>query len=197
MSNSPVDWVTVKALYASNTMSLREIGAMTGVSHVSIGAKAKREGWVREPREAVKSVLRKKHEARVKEASSLGTPVPSLTDVVVESVADEQFRITMEHREHVLKGRALVQQLFRQLEDAIENRSDNIKLVQEITAGDPSDKRRSNLLRALGLQAQSTTMMNLSNALKNLVVMERTVLGIEDNAKKDGTININVIDERL
>ena len=178
-SKSPVDWERIQALYRANTMSLREIAAECGVSHVAITKRQKKEGWPRDISAKVKAkaddlVTRAQVNAEVN-AQRLETETQ-----VIEVEAQVQARIRLSHRKDIERNR----NLLRKLVDELEHQTDNMDLLRQLGevmyAPDEKGKDRLNEIyhTIISLPERTKTMKALGETLKVLIGLEREAFGI-------------------
>lgn len=187
MSKAAIDWEAIEREYRAGQLSLREIAAIHGVSHVSIHKRAKRDGWEQDLSEAV----REKVNAKLVNDGVNGKSARE----TVEIAAERGVQIIREHRVSIGRGQRFVATLFGELEEATENRDEIEAAIEVETADDRSGKRRAMMLRAVELPARAGVLLTLSTALKNLVGLERQAfnLGAEEERADGGPITLEAL----
>ena len=101
-----IDWERIEADYRAGILSLREIADGSGVSHVTISKRAKRNGWTRD----LSAKIQAKAEALVNKAL-LTEPVNALTknqeQATIEAGAEAVARVKLSHRQDINRLRKL------------------------------------------------------------------------------------------
>lgn len=95
-----VDWDLVEVDYRAGVKTLRQIADEDGVTHGAVNNRAKRDGWSHD----LAAKIQAKAEEKVTKAAvtSEVTAAKLVTEnQVVESNAEVQFRIRMEHRQDI------------------------------------------------------------------------------------------------
>ncbi|WP_151636002.1 hypothetical protein [Noviherbaspirillum aerium] len=168
------DWESIERDYRAGVLSIRGIGKIYGVTDMAIRKKAKAEGWARDLTEKVLERVRTelvRSEVRTLDAK---------TDrEIVEVAAASVVQVVREHRKRISRGAAIVERLFDQLADAATNRHELEEAIADETKEDKTINRHSQMMRAVSLPAHATTVVNLSNALKNLIGLERQAFNID------------------
>jgi hypothetical protein len=96
------------------------------------------------------------------------------------------------------RGQRLVSALFGELEEASENRDEIEAVIEEETEDDDKGKRRAMMLRAVALPSRAGVIVNLSNALRTLVALERQAFNLGDGPdSNDRAPDVPVTDDRL
>lgn len=179
-----IDWDAVERAYRAGVLTVREIGRQHGVSHVAIGKRAKDHAWARDLT------------AKVREAVTTGLVTTSVTSEdkatereIVEAAASQVITLVREHRRDIGEQRMLAQQLLAELHLTAMNRDEIEALIEEETraAEDPNaDKgaqqrawvKRGQMLRAVALPQNASTLKDLATVLKTLVALEREAFNI-------------------
>jgi hypothetical protein len=84
--------------------------------------------------------------------------------------------------------------MLGELEDASDNQDDIKDDIIEETKSDTNQKRRNAMLRAVDLPSRSNVMVNLSNAMTKLVMLERQAFNIADDRGDDAPSDTPVLD---
>jgi hypothetical protein len=179
------DWERIKAEFGAGILSVREIGAAHGVSHTAINKRAKAEGWTRD----LSAKIKAKADALVskaavsKEVSSAAVATERETvDANAKAIAD----LRLSHRSTVKTGRNLVEKLLAECTGM----SDNLGLFDQLRDAlaeeteDPDQRKRraakldEMLQRVLSLPGRVSAVKGLSEALRNLIGLEREAWGL-------------------
>lgn len=148
---SETDWERIECEYRAGVLSTREIAGAHGLSHTAINKRAKANDWVRD----LSAKIRAKADALVSKAAvSTEVSISRLATEreVVDANAAQIAKIRGEHRADFLRARTLALKFLAELEE-------------------PEDD--------LALPARVSTLKALTEALKNLVAMEREAYGID------------------
>jgi hypothetical protein len=149
-------------------LTVVEIGRQYGLSHTAINKRAKRDGWTRNLADRV----RKEVSARL--ISEKVSPEAA----AIEPAVARGVQVVREHRASIGRGQRLVSALFGELEEAAENRDEIEAAIEEETEDDDNGKRRAMMLRAVALPSRAGVIVNLSNALRTLVGLERQAFNL-------------------
>lgn len=200
------DWEAVEIHYRAGIRSLKDIGEQYGVSDAGIIKRAKRDGWVRDLAAKIKA----KAEAKVSAAavSKLVSESKRANEsAVVEANADLQYRIRIEHRQDIARGRSLFQKLIEEIEAVSANGDLAEQLMEVMTdpngedGDEPSkaqqrrmDKMREVFDRVMSMTGRIDSSKKLVEMLDRLVTMERLAYGVDskkDSGSPQGEINIS------
>ena len=189
------DWAAIKAHYRTDVLSNRELAKQNGVSDGAIRKRAKAEGWQRDLKAQVQaevlSALTSPEESPPvrTEVRKVRTPYTQVEEVrtgevrtdrdIVDSVAAMVVGVVREHRTHLTTGRGIVRVLMGQLMQAAGSRADLESDVMALSEADLKGQSRTALQKALSLASHAVTLRDLSNALKNLVLLERLTYGVD------------------
>lgn len=200
------DWEAVELHYRAGIRSLKDIGAQYGVSDAGIIKRAKRDSWTRD----LSAKIKAKAEAKVSAAavSNLVSESKRANEsAVVEANADLQYKVRIEHRQDIARGRSLFQKLIEEIE-AVSANGDLATQLMEVMedpngddGGEPSkaqqrrlDKMRETLDRVLSMTGRIDSSKKLVEMLDRLVTMERIAYGVDskkDSGSPQGEINIS------
>lgn len=173
------DWERIEADYRTGLLSVREIAASQGISHVAIGKRAKRDGWERD----LKAKIRAKADALVtkREVTRLVTAEQVVTErILVDASAQVIADIRMAHRTDIKRSRTLVLSLLGELEQ----QTDNTGLFEELgellrNEDDKGADRRNDLyMKVISSAGRIDSMKKLSDTLKTLIGLEREAYAI-------------------
>lgn len=176
------DWEAIEKLYRAGVLSIREIARQHGITDKAIRNKAEAGQWQRD--------LTHKVEAKVRsvlvrsQVRSFSTADEVRTEQeIVESAAAVVVNVVRSHRSQISRGQALVQLLMQQLMQAADEREGLEDEIEVMTSEDTSGQRRAMLKRAVSLPVHAATVRDLSNAMKNLVGLERQAFNIADGSE--------------
>lgn len=193
-----VDWEAVEQDYRAGVLSVRLVAKKHGISHTAIQKRAAKEGWER----TLSKPIRQSAEAKV--AKSVASEVA--TDNARETVSDRDVieanaemlaQVIKGHRNDIKEGRDLVRRLVSELSNSTSLIGEIEKLIVEETQGDQFPGRRQAMLRAVSLGSRASTMRDLSQALKNVVTLERQAFGLDDEKDKDKPADYVPVEERV
>lgn len=157
-------------------LSLREIGKIHEVSEGMIRKKAKASGWERDLSERVNEKVRTELVR-----NPVRTANPQTEREIVEEAAATVVHVVRSHRTAITKGKQVVDVMMQQLMDDVVGRDDLEEEIEVMTAGDKSGDRRAKLMRAVSLGNHSTIAVNLANAAKTWMGLERQSFNIQDD----------------
>lgn len=183
---SAPDWERIEADYRAGLLSVREIAAANGVSHVAIGKRAKRDGWERD----LDAKIKAKADALVTKAEVTKevTRERAVTERrIVEANAQVIAEVRVSHRRDIARARSLAMKLL----DELEIQTDNIDLLEQLETAlvgeDGSDGLTRAFQRVTSTAGRIDSAKKLAEAMKVLVGMEREAYGIVDAAKVEHT----------
>lgn len=179
------DWERIELDYRAGVLSVREIAAASGVSHTAIQKRAKAQGWERD----LAGKIRAKAEALVAKAevaNRVATETSATEREVIEANAARIAQIRGEHRADIRRGRNLVLNLLAELEAQTGAIADFEALAEMLRAPDDSgvDKLNDLYRKVISLPSRVDTAKKLSEALKNLIGLEREAYSIASEPTK-------------
>ena len=188
------DWERIEADYRAGLLSVREIAAAQGVSHVAIAKRAKRDGWVRDLGAKIKA----KAEALVtsRTVTSEVTAERAVTDrAIIEANAEVIANVRLAHRKDIGRARTLAMNLLAELEAQTGN-LDLLGELGELLGGDEDGNGISDKMLALyhavtSLPGRTKTMKDLGDTLHKLIALEREAYNIADPKKVEVTLPPN------
>lgn len=194
MSTKQPDWEAIERAFRAGALSIRTIADRHGVSDTAIRKKAKALGWERDLSEQVRKEVRNKlvrGEVREDQCAN-----PERDAEIVEEAAEEGAEVVRSHRRDIRKAANLANLLMDDLLTTIKRREDIEDEIERETAEDESGFRRSSMLAAVALPSNAKTLFQLSSAMKNLQVLERTAFGLDDKEQsKDADELSQLMDE--
>lgn len=170
------DWEAIERAYRAGMLSIREIAKQHSLSDKAIRNKAKEFGWERDLSEKINEKVRAE---LVRSQSATADSEREIIDTAAATVV----HVVRSHRKRITKQAAVVDLLTEQLAEAAQKREEIEDTIHDETQEDSSGQRRAAMLRAVSLQTHSTIAVNLSNAMKTLVGMERQAFNIKDESE--------------
>jgi hypothetical protein len=169
------DWELIERDYRAGVLSIREVAKTHGISDKAVRNKAKERGWERDLSEKIAEKV------RTELVRTQSAPADPKTErEIIETAAATVVKVVRSHRKRIGHQTALVDLLTEQLMEAAMNRDDIEVEINTETMADQSGQRRTMMMRAVSLQSHSTIAVNLSNALKTLVGLERQAFNIKE-----------------
>ncbi|MFA7253818.1 MAG: hypothetical protein WC107_04645 [Patescibacteria group bacterium] len=176
-----VDWLAVEADYRPNKLSLRAIGEKYGCTEGAIRKRAKKEGWVRDLSEKIKSKaddLVRRELVRNSTQTEKG---------IVEANAHNSATIQINERKDVSRARSIAMSLLDELESQITDKSlysDLAELLQSQDGG-VLDKLNELFQKVTSFSGRTDNIKKLSETLKTLIDLERRVYKIDEDNSQD------------
>lgn len=189
-----VDWERVESDYRAGLLSVREIAAACGVSHVAIAKRAKRDGWSRD----LNAKIQAKADALVTKAlvTSEVTAERLVTDAAIVSANAEVIaNVRLNHRKDISKFRTLALSLLAELELQTGNTELFEQLGDFLRSEDDkgADKRNDIYQKVISSAGRIDGVKKLAETLKILIGLEREAYGLVDNVgKNDAAENLAV-----
>lgn len=173
------DWEAIEREYRAGQLSVVEIGRQHGVSHTAINKRAKKEGWKRD--------LSAKVRAEV--SARLVSPEVSAANAeeAIETAAARGVELVRQHRASLAHANRIVSKLLHELERGTDNIEDIEAEIETETAEDRGGKRRAMMLKAVSLPTRANTATALTQALKNLIPLERQAFKLDEDTPPDPT----------
>lgn len=179
------DWERIEADYRAGILSLREIADGSGVSHVSISKRAKREGWDRNiaaKAQAKADSLVNKAEVNRKVNSETAVNEKVLIEATAQVIAD----IRLAHRGDIRKAKDLSLLLLEELSSQTIERELYENLGELLRSEDEKgmDKLNDLYMKVIGTPSRIVSMEKLANTLKTLIGLEREAYSIKGDAQE-------------
>ena len=192
------DWEAIESAYRAGLLSLREIASQHGISEGAIRKRAKRDKWSRDLSAKVKERsddLVRKAEVRKKVRSET-----TLTErVLIEATAEVIANVRMEHRGDIRRAREITNMLFDELAAECADVEALEKLGELMHC--PDDKGRDKLNELyhsiISMPERVKSAKALSEALKNLIGLERQAYDIGSNTADDTTQKLSDLMDEL
>lgn len=172
-----IDWEAVERAYRAGVLSLREIGKIHDVSEGMIRKKAKAGGW---ERDLSGKVAEKVRNDLVR--NSVRTANPQTEREIVEEAAATVVQVVRSHRTAIGKGKEAAELLMSQLLSIAGRRDEFEEAIDLETAEDEGGKRRAMLMKAVSLATHSSVLVNIANAQKTWIGLDRQSFNLADGA---------------
>ncbi|HDE1789436.1 TPA: hypothetical protein PCF35_001087 [Klebsiella pneumoniae] len=186
---SKPDWEAIETAYRAGVMSLREIASQHGISEGAIRKRAKRDDWSRDLAAKVKERaddLVRKAEVR----KQVRTETALSERVLIEATAEVVAAVRMEHRGDIRRAREITNALFDELGAECADVDSLRKLGELMLSPDENGRDKLNEIyhSIISMPERVKAVKALSEALKNLIGLERQAYGIDgpegDNSVK-------------
>lgn len=172
------DWEAIERDYRAGVLSLREIAKQHGLSDTAIRKRAKVDGWERDLSDRVQEKVRTE---LVRTEVRTANPEERATErQIVDAAAAQVVHVVREHRSAIKEGQDLARMLMTQLKEVVSNREDIEQAIKEATAGDENEKRYSALMKMMSIPTHTSAVVNLANAMKTWIGLERQAFNIGD-----------------
>ncbi|WP_392562501.1 hypothetical protein RHO12_03195 [Orbus sturtevantii] len=192
------DWEAIESAYRAGVMSLREMGNKYNISEGAIRKRAKRDYWVRDLSEKIKSKsddLVRKIEVRNKvRAESV------LNDrILIEANAEVIANVKMEQRGDIKKAKGIANALFDELGSECVDIESFRKLGELLLSPDQNGKDKLNdiYMAVISMPERVKSIKALSETLKNLITLERQAYNIDDQPKGNSTDQLSDLMDKL
>lgn len=170
-----LDWEAIERDFRAGMLSIREIAKLHDISDTAIRKKAKSGEWDRDLSAKVDERVRTK---LVRNA--VRTNQPQTEEEIIEEAATVKVTIVREHHRLISNGIKITELLSEQLIRDAESREDLEQDIEDMTADDKDTRRRNRLMKAVSLGTHSTIAVNLANATKTWIGLERQAFNIAD-----------------
>lgn len=173
---APPDWERIEADYRAGVKSIREIAAENGITDTAIRKRAKAQSWERD----LAAKVTAKAEALVRAAEVRGE-VRTGEREIVDANAQAIANVKLAHRADIRRYRALVNALLSELEAQTGDLALYEQLGELMRNPDADRDTLAELYRkVIALPQRTKVMIDLANALKVLVALERESYGLKD-----------------
>lgn len=188
------DWERIECDYRAGVKSIREIASENGISDMAIRKRAKAQDWERDlaGKVAAKAeALVRKAEVREEVRNRVRANEQDIIDANAQAIAN----VKIAHRTDLRRYRDLVNHLMAEVE-AQTNDQELYRQLGELMHSndkDAPDKLNEVYRRVISLPQRTKVMLDLVNALKVLVTLERESYGIQDGQPK---VNVSITSDR-
>jgi hypothetical protein len=189
------DWEAIERAFRAGALSIRTIADRHGVSDTAIRKRAKAGGWERDLSEQVRKEVRNKlvrGEVRADQCANHEQDAE-----IIEEAAEEGATVVRSHRRDIRKATNLANLLMDDLLTTISKREEIEDSIDAETANDTNGMRRATMLAAVGLPSNAKTLFQLSSAMKNLQVLERTAYGLDDKEQPNDSDDLSKLMDEL
>lgn len=180
----PADWEAIESAYRAGLMSLREIASQHNISEGAIRKRAKRDDWSRDLSAKIKE--RAEDLVRKEEVRKQVRTETTLTErVLIEASAEVIASVRMEHRGDIRRAREITNALFDELGAECADIESLRKLGELMLDPDENGRDRLNEIyqSIIALPERVKAVKALSDALKNLISLERQAYNLDEVAK--------------
>jgi hypothetical protein len=181
----PTDWEAVERDYRTGLFTLRELGDKHGAAFATIGQRAKREGWLKDLREAVRQATN----ARLITQAVAHTAATATHDVAqtVRAAAEVNLQVIMRHRAELDRARVVAMALLDELASDLLTRADRDQLARLLAQGATTEAQAADaqrvVARALALSTRVGSVKSLAEAITRLHAGERMAFGMEGDGR--------------
>lgn len=172
------DWESIERDYRAGVLSIREVGKVHEVSDKAIRNKAKAMGWERD----LSAKVAEKVRTELVRTESAPADLKRTERAIIDQAAATVVQVVREHRGRIKQGNALVELLSKQLIDVAGSREEFEEAIGIVCAGDKTPERMNKLMKAVSLGTHSTIAVNLANATRVWVGLERQAFNIGDGS---------------
>ncbi|CNI60764.1 Uncharacterised protein [Yersinia massiliensis] len=180
----PADWEAIESAYRAGLMSLREIASQHNISEGAIRKRAKRDDWSRDLSAKIKE--RAEDLVRKEEVRKQVRTETTLTErVLIEASAEVIASVRMEHRGDIRRAREITNALFDELGAECADIDALRKLGELMLQPDENGRDRLNEVyqSIIALPERVKAVKALSDAMKNLIGLERQAYNLDEVAK--------------
>lgn len=176
------DWERIETDYRAGILSLREIATKDGnVTEGAIRKKAKVQGWTRDLSAKIKAKaddLVRKEEVRTQVRSETAANERQAIEASAQAIA----AVRLNHRGDIKRARELVIRMLEELELQTGKLDEFDKLGELMYAPNENgiDKLNELYRKVISLSGRVSNVKALSDALKNLIGLEREAWGLND-----------------
>ncbi|MDR3487080.1 MAG: hypothetical protein P4M05_19510 [Bradyrhizobium sp.] len=184
------DWEEIEREYRAGQLSVRAIAAQHGLTEGAIRKRAKADGWARPLADKVRAAVKEK----LVRAEGTQTERARTDAETIEVAAARGVELVRQHRASLNRANTIVAKLLDELESATDKRDEITDEIEAATEGDRNPNRRNAMLRAVSLPSRAQTVRELSQAMKNLIPLERQAFNLDSEAP---TANYEISDRPL
>lgn len=184
MTSKP-DWERIESDYRAGVLSIREIAGQHGITDTAIRKRAKTQNWERDiaaKAQAKADALVRRAEVRTKVRTEAAISERQLIEATAKVIAD----VRMQHRGDIAKARRLSMTLLAELE----SQTGSLELLEQLgellrSEDDRGQDRLNDLYhKIIATPSRIDGVKKLSDALKNLIGLEREAYGLNAVAEQ-------------
>jgi hypothetical protein len=179
MAKKEVDWLSVEVEYRAGLKSLRVLGEEFGISEGAIRKKAKEKDWCRDLSKKIEAET----ERKVQAAAVENRQRPAKEAEVIEANADLQTQVILQHRHDLKAARELVTMMLTELSVATTSREAIEQLAATLLNPEDDKSAMDAIMALVSLPERAKAVKALSDSLKNMVMTEREVYGLNKEQK--------------
>ena len=177
-------WTMIEIEYRAGIRSLREIGEQFGITASAVAQYANKRNWERDISARAKL---KAAEIVREEEMRLRTITPDIEEKLAEQNAKILASVQINQRSDVSRAREIVMNLFAELEQISgSEKAEILSRLGELVQSGESAKMKRAYREIISLPSRVKLVKDLSDALKTLITLERTVYGLEDIKEEKG-----------
>jgi len=180
-----IDWDSIERDFRAGTLSIREIGRTNNVSDKAIRNKAEALGWDRD----LSAKVNEKVRSELVRTESASADQKQTEREIIEVAAATVVQVVRSHRKRIGQGNALVELLTQQLTDVAGKRDEFETAIEIACAEDKSPERMARLMKAVSLEKHAAIALNLANATKTWIGLERQAFSIPDGDTPPETLD--------
>lgn len=174
---SKVDMERLEADYRAGVMTMREIGALHGISGQAVHKHAKVNKWARDLTERVRQTAAAKLATQAQHQAKM----PAAEAAAVEASAQAITNVVLGHRTDIARARRLAMSLLGELEEQGQ-RLDPAMFDRMLSAAGLSGQDAANLRKriesSLALGNRVSTLQQLVTVLGRAIELERAAFGV-------------------
>lgn len=178
------DWEAIEREFRAGQLSTREIARQHDISHAAINKRAKAEGWTKD---LAAKVRREVSNRLVSTQVSNGNAREA-----VETAAARGVELVRQHQASLGRANRIAETLMAELERGCDRIDEIEDAIADETASDANANRRNAMLKAVSLPSRAGTLRELSQALKNLIPLERQAFNLDDGGSDEPATKADV-----
>lgn len=162
------DWIQIGEAYCNETLSIRALAKLHGLSDTAIRKEAKKRGWARPDAN---------HAPCEPECKPDREPAPARTaEATARAIASTSVKVLTD------RGRNIILDLMAELEFLNRNHQTIAEMVEAYVNGEKDASARAKLMKALDHETRSKTANHLATALAKL---QDAAPGKKEQAEED------------
>lgn len=182
-ARSKADWEAIERDYRKGILTLRQMASANGITEGAIRKKAKEQEWARNLQERIDQQIQAEL-VRAEYAKD-----PKTEQQLVQEAVETTVSIVRSHRKQIGTQANLVALLASQLIEAAGNRDELEEAIDDMTKDDKDSRRRQRLMKSIELPTHASTAVNLANAMKTLIGLERQAFNIKDESTPENPLD--------
>ena len=182
--SNAADWEAIKKAYRLGTKSNIQLAEEYGVDKASIGRRAKKECWIQDKTEEVKSIANALLTQSLQNNAThnaTDNATPSAFDVQI--AAQTQVNVVLGHRKSLGKLAQLRDKLVQNIEGAIDGLGDHQEILAALADGD-GEALVSRVSKVLGRSVIIDDLKKLAEIDEKVRKGEREAFGVKEEGEK-------------